>query len=265
MNKCQRCNAPHNGEYGSGKYCSKKCAFTKNENQLAAYRKPKSDETKRKMSKPKSNSSRMGKSDKSGNNNPNSCAKNGKLKDRNNLAYLNVCKANKQNGLGWNEETRKLHSEKMKGASNWMRGKTHSKESINKIKIGIQEKYKSGNFNSFSRSISKAEREIMKYLTENNVNFISQYIIKGTLNRYDLYLPNKNLIIEYYGDYWHGNPNIYTKDAILGRGFNKYTAEHKWKTDSEKERFAINAGYNILIIWESNFNKDKSNILNKLL
>jgi G:T-mismatch repair DNA endonuclease (very short patch repair protein) len=265
MNICQRCGNNHDSSYGSGKYCSKKCAFTKNENQLAACRKPKSVETRIKMSKPKSDTSKMGKRDKSGDKNPNSYAINGKLKDRNNSAYQNICEANKRNGLGWLEENCKAHSEKMKGESNWMKGKKHSRESIDKMKLTIQEKYSSGKFNSFTRSISKAEREIMKYLTDNGINFISQYIIKGSPLRYDLYLPNKNIIIEYYGDYWHGNPKIYKKDSLLGRGTNKYTAEEKWATDKKKENYAINAGYSISIIWESDFNSNKHNILNTLL
>jgi hypothetical protein len=265
MDECQRCGNKHDQTYGSGRYCSKKCAFTKNENQLASIRKPRTEETKIKMRKPKSDTSKMGKSDKSGDKNPNSCAKNGKLVDRNNSSYSNVCEANKRNGLGWNEETRKLHSEKMKGDSNWMRGRIHSQESISKMKQTIIEKYKSGDFNSFSRSISKAEREIMNFLTDNNINFISQYIIKGSSLRYDIYLPDKNLIVEYYGDYWHGNPNIYNEKSILGRGNNKYPASYKWNTDIQKENFAIEKGYSIKIIWESDFNTNKLDILNTLL
>jgi very-short-patch-repair endonuclease len=265
MLNCQRCGNENDGNYGSGKYCSKKCAFTKNENQLEACRRPKSEETKKKMRKPKSDSSKMGRSDKSGDKNPNSRSVSGKMKDRNNSSYLNLCSSNKRNGLGWNYETRELHSQKMKADSNWMRGKKHSDESIRKIKSTIQEKYKSGNFNTYTRAISKAEREIINYLNDSNVNFISQYTIKGSPLRYDFYFPDKNLIVEYYGDYWHGNPNIYFEESLLGRGSNRYTAEMKWKSDREKENFAINSGYNILIIWESEFNKNKKNILNKLV
>ena len=53
MKECERCGIKHDGTYGKGRYCSKKCAFTKNENQLLALRKPKSEDTKLKMRKPK--------------------------------------------------------------------------------------------------------------------------------------------------------------------------------------------------------------------
>lgn len=39
MKTCERCECIHDGTYGSGRYCSKKCAFTKNEKQLKAARK----------------------------------------------------------------------------------------------------------------------------------------------------------------------------------------------------------------------------------
>ena len=98
---CERCGIEHSIKYGSGRYCSKKCAFTKNENQLFILSKPKSEEAKQNMRKPKKDSSKMGKYDKSGDNNPNSKKKNGELKNRNNPSYDNVCKSNKENGLRW--------------------------------------------------------------------------------------------------------------------------------------------------------------------
>ena len=173
--------------------------------------------------------------------------------------------ASEKRGLAWTDETKKQHSEKMLGDSNWMRGKTHSQETIDKIKETIKNKYNDGNFNSFTRAISKAEREICNFLTENNIKFISQFIIPGKSHRYDIFLPVFNLIIEYYGDYWHGNPEIYDSNKILGRGTNRYLASKKWKSDENNTVFAINSGYNVQIIWESDFNRDKSEIFRKII
>ena len=80
MKYCLRCGEEHDGSYGTGRYCCKKCAFTKNENQIRSVSGPKSEEVKIKMRKPKKDSSKMGKYDKSGSNNPNSISKNGYLK-----------------------------------------------------------------------------------------------------------------------------------------------------------------------------------------
>lgn len=173
--------------------------------------------------------------------------------------------ASKKRGLAWSDKTKKEHSEKMLGDSNWMRGKTHSVDTINKIKDSIKNKYKDGNFNSFTRAISKAERDICNFLLENQIIFTSQFIISGESHRYDIFIPEVNLIVEYYGDYWHGNPTIYKSDKMLGRGENRYLAAKKWKSDRANEDFAISNGYKIEIVWESDFNKNRSEILKKIL
>ena len=51
------------------------------------------------------------------------------------------------------------------------------------------------------KKISKAELILKQYLRDNNVKFIHQYPFK--LGIADFYLPDKNLIIECYGGYWH--------------------------------------------------------------
>jgi hypothetical protein len=171
MKICERCECIHDGTYGSGRYCSKKCAFTKTEKQLEAARKPYSEDIKQKMRKPKRDSSRMGKYDKSGDNNPNSKAKNGKLKDRDGNQYENICTSNKRNGLGWNDETKKLHSIKMLSDSNWMRGKKHSEKTKQKISKTQLKRYKNCEVNFNRNTLSKAEREIAKFLSCNNVDY----------------------------------------------------------------------------------------------
>lgn len=171
----------------------------------------------------------------------------------------------KENGQSWTDETKAKHSELMKGNSNWMRGKKHTEESKELIRKSISKNFEFGEFNSFTRSISKAEKEIMLFLDQNGIKYIDQFIIKGSLLRYDFYLVEKNLIVEYYGDYWHGNPLIYSEDRILGRGEKKYSARDKWISDQEKNNFAENNGYPVKIIWESDYNKRKGEILNEFL
>lgn len=171
----------------------------------------------------------------------------------------------KENGQSWTNETKAKHSELMKGDSNWMKGKKHREESKELMKKSISKKFESGNFNSFTRSISKAEKEIRSFLDQNEIKYIDQFIIKGSLLRYDFYLVEKNLMVEYYGDYWHGNPSIYSGDKILGRGEKKYFARDKWISDQEKNNFAENNGYPVKIIWESDYNKRKGEILNEFL
>lgn len=44
----------------------------------------------------------------------------------------------------------------------------------------------------------------------------------------------KNKIIEFYGDYFHGNPKLYKSDKIVGSKYKHYKVEDIWKRDSER-------------------------------
>lgn len=262
MKLCNRCGVEHNGDYGTGRYCSKKCAFTKNENQLNAIRKPKTEETKQKMRKPKRDTTKMGKYDKSGSNNPNSIEKNNYLKNRTGDQYKNVCNANKKSGQSWSEKNKKEHSILMKSDINWMKNKKHSietKEKISKIKIN---QYKNGEVKINQNCISSGENEISKYLSDNNVEYIQQFYIKDFGFRYDFYLPKYNIIIEYNGDYWHINPEIYDNTKIV----DGKSAFDIWEKDRQKKEAAELSGYKFYTIWEKDYRPGyKNNYNNDLI
>jgi hypothetical protein len=56
-------------------------------------------------------------------------------------------------------------------------------------------------------------------------------------------------IIEFYGDYWHCNPNLYEPDKIVRRGNKKYRASSIWKIDAWRERILKDSGYEVMIVW----------------
>lgn len=64
----------------------------------------------------------------------------------------------------------------------------------------------------------------------------------------DFYIPELNLNIEYYGQYWHANPNIYKKDDKIM----EYFAETIWENDKRRIEL-IKEEYNIdtFIVWEN--------------
>jgi G:T-mismatch repair DNA endonuclease (very short patch repair protein) len=73
----------------------------------------------------------------------------------------------------------------------------------------------------------------------------------------------KNKIIEFYGDYWHCNPNIFESTKIVRRGSKKYRASSIWKIDSWRERILKEAGYDVKIVWENEFKEDPEKIINE--
>ena len=72
----------------------------------------------------------------------------------------------------------------------------------------------------------------------------------------------KNIIIEYNGDYWHANPNIYNESDIV---FKSLTAKQIWDKDKIKKDLAEKNDYKILYIWDSDYQKDKFNTIKNIL
>jgi len=84
--------------------------------------------------------------------------------------------------------------------------------------------------------------------------------IEITLNPYDEYpliytvdALVDDIIYEFYGDYWHGNPAIYPKETI-NKNTGKTNGELYEKT-MQREVELRDAGYEIVAIWESEWNK----------
>lgn len=88
----------------------------------------------------------------------------------------------------------------------------------------------------------KLELEHYIYDTKNNRSF-----------SYDIKYNNK--LIEINGDYWHCNPKFYTEN-YYNKNKQKYAYE-LWEDDFKKCQCAINNGYNILTIWENEYNNNQ--------
>ena len=70
-------------------------------------------------------------------------------------------------------------------------------------------------------------------------------------------------IIEFYGDYFHGNPNIYNENDIIGSKYKHFLVSDKWKQDENRIDILKKNGYEILIIWEKDFKENKKIIIEK--
>lgn len=78
---------------------------------------------------------------------------------------------------------------------------------------------------------------------------------------YDFCFGNK--IIEFNGDYWHANPEIYNED-FFNKSLKMY-AKEMWDKDLEKKKCAESAGYKILYIWENDYRKNPDEQLKKCI
>jgi len=75
----------------------------------------------------------------------------------------------------------------------------------------------------------------------------------GKTYKPDAYDPTTNTVYEFNGDYWHGNPNKFKSSDINAR--NKKTFGELYINTIKKEAELKSFGYNVISIWESEFNE----------
>lgn len=68
--------------------------------------------------------------------------------------------------------------------------------------------------------------------------------------RVDIFIPDKHLVIEINGIYWHADPRKYKAQDIFYTWKGKQTAEQLWLKDKIKIDHLKNLGYNVEVIWE---------------
>lgn len=95
---------------------------------------------------------------------------------------------------------------------------------------------------------SSYERKIADALENLNICFVQQKSI-NSLFRYDFFIPNANLLIEFNGDYWHCFPPLFESSYI--HPHKQMLASEIWAYDEAKTEHAKSAGYNIVTVWEN--------------
>jgi hypothetical protein len=100
---------------------------------------------------------------------------------------------------------------------------------------------------------SKLETQWLDYLGIDK-DQRQQIIICGN-NKYivDAFDPEANIVYEFYGDYWHGNPEIYDH-----RKFNtkcKKTFGKLYKETINRKEDLESHGYHVVYTWEHDFKK----------
>ena len=80
--------------------------------------------------------------------------------------------------------------------------------------------------------------------------------IDKKLYKFDAYIPETNTIYEFYGDFWHGNPNRF-RGGINSRLNVSY--EDLYKLTIEREKFLKQKGFNLISIWEDDYIKQIKN------
>jgi G:T-mismatch repair DNA endonuclease (very short patch repair protein) len=78
----------------------------------------------------------------------------------------------------------------------------------------------------------------------------------------------KNKIIEFFGTYWHCDPNhpkYGDPSFAIRRGSKKYTAASVWKIDKWRIEELQRSGYEVLVIWESEWDASQEDTVARCL
>lgn len=112
--------------------------------------------------------------------------------------------------------------------------------------------------NLFSISSSGETQFITEFIEPLGLEYQQQFYLPEIKQYCDIYIPSKNLIIEYDGDFWHCNPNKYPDGPKY-----KYQIKHIEK-DQIKNKFCRDNNINILRIWESEAKHNKESVSKKI-
>lgn len=70
-----------------------------------------------------------------------------------------------------------------------------------------------------------------------------------------------NKLIEFYGDFWHHNPDKFSKNYV--NPITKRSSSEQWTIDAAKLSKLKSNGYDVLVVWESEYKKHRNETLQK--
>lgn len=143
----------------------------------------------------------------------------------------------------------------------------HGEEEGTKKRMEITEKW----FESLKASgvftgQSKVSHEFFSKLNESvgNLRFGDEELTIRLHNNWckvDCINQKNKRVIEFYGDYWHSNPEIYDETHSV----KNLTASEIHKKDEERVKQLESRGYKVMVIWESDYMKNPEMIYNQCL
>lgn len=115
----------------------------------------------------------------------------------------------------------------------------------------------------FDKLIKNYKNNIVYY----DENEYSVHTNKLCLYHVDYYDKTLNIIIEFYGDFFHLNPKIYDADFIQFKHHEKaILAKNRWQHDKERiNDIQQTLNCKVIIVWESTYKNGKKGTINSLI
>lgn len=68
-------------------------------------------------------------------------------------------------------------------------------------------------------------------------------------------------VIEFQGDAFHANPEIYGPDDTPHPYITEMTSKEIWESDKQKEELTLKRNYVIMYVWSNDYQKNKSGVI----
>lgn len=126
----------------------------------------------------------------------------------------------------------------------------------------MKRRWRDGSLTPNTRSTSNIEKDFF-----NEVKKISPYYIEketiqvnGRTFTPDVLIGGR-IVLEFNGDFWHGNPRKYSENSVIADGI---LAKEKWAKDKERVEFLEESGYQVYVVWEMDYRKNKQAVISKI-
>ena len=172
-------------------------------------------------------------------------------KKHNKTTLKKISKSRQGKGVGNNNSMNKLENrEKVSDGLKKFWSSSNSEYNRKKLIGYMSNKHKLGKL-KYSPT-SKTQNEILSLLKKDYKDIKVNFNIEGKL--FDFYIPNKNILIEFNGDYWHCNPKLYKSDYINKK--KGMTAKELWDYDKQKTILGESKGFIVITIWEYDYKEN---------
>lgn len=132
-------------------------------------------------------------------------------------------------------------------------------ESVSKSKRFFYSKISQKLFNSISDQFPNLTCRYATKLGEKYIKLKNRYFI-------DFYIDELNYVLEFNGDLYHANPNIFSEDEKpLSHFLHNITSKDIWEKDQNRISDLIENNYIVDVVWESDYIKNPKETVDQIV
>lgn len=157
-----------------------------------------------------------------------------------------------------------------KGRKVWQERQDKWIETLNALPEEEKDRINKQKMEALKNSYSMISTDLFKQLNVKNSLYGKKEATLKVEGKYlypDFLIDKK--VIEFYGDFWHANPRKYKSKDILKLpqigSWKEKTAQDIWKRDKNRLKLLKESGYEVLVVWEMDYRKNKKEIVEKCL